>query len=133
MASVWYYGGQSFNSEDSANSAVVDLKNILDNNPTNWVKVKPVTGDSINGWVIPGDDSLLTDDEINNISGDGLYSVTSKVIADNFVGLTAAEASTKVNDLRAPFAAWKNCDTITKAYSPTNHDMSVYLPSDSSN
>lgn len=133
MANEWFYGGEVFHSEDSANAAVLNLKNRLDNNPTDWVRVKPVTGDAINGWVMGGDSDLMTDDQINNISGDGMYSLSAVVTADNFLGISATEVTQRVGEMRALYAQWKLADHMQRNFEVTDPDMSAYMPSDSSN
>ena len=127
MANEWFYAGEVFQSEDSANTAVINLKNRLDNNPTDWVEVKPITGDAINGWVIPDDSNLMTDDQINNISGDGRYALSAIVTADNYLGLSATEVTQKVGEMRVLYAQYKMADRMQRNFEVTDPDMSSYM------
>jgi hypothetical protein len=126
MSTTWFYKDTEYTSEDNVNQAVLDFKNRLDNNPTDWVVVRQLTGDAESGWVIPVE--KLTDTEINNLDGAHYYSVSSVIGGGSEVGLTATEAAAKVAEYRSEFANNWRVNTITKVqgYSPSNADMSAY-------
>lgn len=127
MSTTWFYKGNQHTSEADVNQAVLDFKNRLDNNPTDWVVVRQLTGDAESGWVIPVEE--LTDAEINALDQAHHYSVSSVVEGGSEVGLTATEATAKVAEYRLGFANYYGANVITKTYAPTNEDMSVYTSS----
>ena len=122
---AYFYAQQSYDTTAQVEVAVTNLKSRLDNNPTDWVTVKLLGGSEADGWIIPTD--TLTDEQINNISGDGFYSVAEVHGGNTYTGLTSAEVTTKVAELRTPYAQWKMANTITETYTPTNEDMSGYV------
>ena len=124
MSTTWFYKDTEYTSEADVNQAVLDFKSRLDNNPTDWVTVRQLTGDAVNGWVVPTDE--LTDAEINALDQAQHYSVSSVVDGGSEVGLTATETTAKVAEYRSGFAEFYRANTIVKAYAPTNVDMSGY-------
>jgi hypothetical protein len=125
MSIKWFYKDTEYTSEADVNQAVLDFKNRLDNNPTDWVVVRQLTGDAESGWVVPVE--KLTDTEINNLDETSHYSVSSKVGSGSDVGLTAAETTAKVAEYRTEYAQYCRANTISTEYAPTTVDMSAYL------
>ena len=129
MTTTWFYSGNVYSTEALANAAVLDQKARLDNNPTDWVTVKELSGNESDGWVVSG--TTLTDSEINNLDDTKHYNVSSVLAGDNDLGLTASEATAKTAEYTTVYADQYQVNTLvkTEAYSPSNADMSVYTAS----
>lgn len=132
MATIWQYCGTDYETEALANAAVLNTKSRLDNNPTDWVVVKELSGSAATGWLIPVD--TLTDSEIDNLDTTKFYSVASVKHPDMDFGLTSSEVTAKVAQHRASYAVFlrvnvivKIEDTVLTEYAPTNVDMSGYV------
>jgi hypothetical protein len=111
------------------------MKARLDNNPTDWVIVKRLSGSVDSGWLVPVD--ALTDSEINNLDEGEFYSVSSVLGSDSDLGLTSSEATAKVAEHRDYYADYMQVNAIFKiemsegvpnitTRAPTNADMSGY-------
>jgi len=124
MANIWVYTGTEYSTEDAVNAAVVARKSRLENNPTDWVVVKELTGNA-DGWVIPSE--TLSDSEINNLDATKHYSVAAVFDGDNDLGLTASETTAKVAELRTSYARLIQANQISILYPPSNIDMSGYV------
>ncbi len=126
MTTTWFYSGNVYSTEALANAAVLDQKARLDNNPTDWVTVKEISGNANDGWVVPA--TTLTDSEINSLDNTKHYSVAAVISGDNDLGLTASEATAKVAEHRSVYAYQYRVNTLVKVeeYSPSNADMSGY-------
>jgi len=122
---AYFYAQQSYDTQAQVEAAITAFKSRLDNNPTDWVTVKLLGGSEADGWIIPTE--KLTDTEINNISGDGFYSVAEVHGGNTYTGITSSEVTTKVAEIRTAYAQWKMANTITEIYAPTNEDMSGYV------
>ena len=125
MTNTWQYKGDEYSTEAEVNQAVADTKVRLDNNPTDWVVVKQLTGDAASGWVVPQDE--LTDAEINALDATQHYSISSVVEGGSEVGLTATETTAKVAEYRTEYSQFCQVNTIVDTYNPTNIDMSGYV------
>ena len=125
MTNKWQYKGDEYSTEAEVNQAVADTKVRLDNNPTDWVVVKQLTGDAASGWVVPLEG--LIDAEINALDEGHYYSISSIVEGGSEVGLTATETTAKVAEYRTEYAQFYQVNTIVTTYSPTNINMSGYL------
>ena len=125
MSTTWFYKDNEYTSEADVNQAVLDFKNRLDNNPTDWAVVKQLTGDAESGWGVPQEG--LTDAEINALDETQHYSISSVVGGGSEVGLTAAEITAKVAEYRTEYAQFCQANTVVNTYSPTNIDMSGYV------
>lgn len=125
--SVWIYAGERYDSEEACYAAVTQMKNNLDNAPTNWCIVAELSGSAEDGWVVPADN--MTDAEINAISDSSTayYKVDSIIDGDVNLGITATEAKTKIAEMRTRFANWNTVDLIIVEQDVTHEDMSVYL------
>ena len=125
MQNKWFYLGEEYDSESAVEAAVTDTKNRLENNPTDWVEVKQVEVTEAGSLLVPS--KLMTDEEINNISDEGVYNVASVIDGHTFTGVTGAEAKELISDMRTRYAQWLRVDVLTKEYAPTNEDMSGYV------
>tara|TARA_R110000764_G_C10899350_1_gene371261 strand:- start:62 stop:553 length:492 start_codon:yes stop_codon:yes gene_type:complete len=150
----YYYGSNQYASQAEVDSAVLDMKNKLDNSPTNWCVVKRLT--LVNGgqqYQVPNE--VLSDLEIMSLDPTGIYKVSSVIFGKNYDDLTADEASAAVALERTRWAnayAVHLIDTGTlvrfenqnpedrqfglvhdffirsiEPVAPTNADMSVYV------
>lgn len=125
MANTWVYTGTEYTTENAVNAAVVERKARLENNPTDWVIVKELTGNADDGWVVPSE--TLSDSEINSLDATKYYSVAAVVDGNNDLGLTAYEATAKVAEHRTSYARFIQANTISLLYPPSNVDMSGYV------
>lgn len=127
MATKWYYGHNEYDTRADCDQAVLDMKDLLDNEPTQYVAVTPVTQADNGGWVISED--AYTDSEILNLDTSGHYNVTNHFTGETFVGLAGTEVAAKVNEGKAIYAEQYEVNLIREVenLTPTNVDMSVYL------
>jgi hypothetical protein len=121
---AYVYANQSYDTQAEVEAAVTAFKTRLDNNPTDWVRVKLLGGNAEDGWVVPTE--TLNDAEINSLDANSYYSVSDVHGGTNETGLTGTEATAKVAEFRTTYARWKKANTITETYPPTNEDMSSY-------
>ena len=124
---AYFYNNAWYNTEDSANAAVIDLKSRLENNPRDWCMIKEITGSDSDGWLIPSDDLALSDSDSLNLDPNKMYNVSSGPDADNWIGINGTEAAEKVSELRTRYANWIRANEMTKTYPPTNVDMSSFV------
>lgn len=126
MTTTWFYSGEQYSTEALVNAAVLDQKVRLDNNPTDWVIVKELSGNASDGWIVPA--TTLTDSEITSLDDTKHYNVAAVVSGDNDLGLTASEATAKIAEHKTSYADYLRVNTIVKTqeYSPSNADMSGY-------
>lgn len=137
MSTKWYYYGEAFSTQEDANQKVLDVKQGLDNNPTNWAIVKQLGGNSESGWIVPV--TRLTDTEINNLNANYYYSVSSVVGSETLIGISSAETQAKVVKYRKEYCDCYQVNSIKEVtevdgviteiteYAPTNVDMSSYM------
>ena len=50
MSIKYYYANNEYSSEGEAQNAAKTFSVCMENNPTNWMKVKIITGSNENGW-----------------------------------------------------------------------------------
>ncbi len=122
---AFIYAQQSYETKAQVEAAVVAFKNRLDNNPTDWVTVKLLGGNAVDGWVVPTQE--LNDTDINTISGDEFYSVSEVYGGNTWTGLSSSQVTEKVLEARKAYATWMQANTINETYAPTNEDMSNYV------
>jgi|TARA_R110000744_G_scaffold43245_1_gene97161 hypothetical protein len=127
MSNKWIYATIEYSSEDEVGPAVVAQKARLENNPTDWVIVKELTGNADDGWVVPSE--TLSDSEINSLDATKHYSVASIFDGDNDLGLTASETTAKIAEHRILYARRIEVNTVLcyYIYPPSNVDMSGYV------
>ena len=121
----WFYTNKQYTTKAEVDAAVVAMKSRLENNPTDWVIVKELTGNAVDGWVIPSE--TLSDSEINNLESGKYYNVAAVVDGYNDLGLTASEATAKVAEHRTSYARFMSVNTVVFVSPPSNVDMSGYV------
>ena len=138
MSTKWYYCSETFLTQEDVNQKVLDVKQRLDNNPTNWAIVKQLGGNAELGWLVPK--AVLTDAEINNLNANYYYSISSVVGSETLIGLSSVETQAKVLEHRKEYCVYYQINTIKEftevdgviteitEYAPTNVDMSSYMP-----
>lgn len=113
MTIKYYYAAKQYDTESEAQAAVDAMKLRLENNPSDWIKAKEITGSAEAGWQINA--KLLTDAELLNPSSDKTYMAYSQATGENVMPLTAAELAAKRDELRTPYAQLMNVNEINKA------------------
>ena len=112
MAVVYFYNGAEYATEAEAQAAVPTLKTRMENNPTDWMEAKQLTGSSESGWTIT--DDSMTDVEILSPDSTKTYSCYSQYDGENYIGLTSTELSSKVDYLRRKYGNYCNAAKIIK-------------------
>lgn len=113
MAIKYYYAAKQYDTESEAQAAVDAMKLRLENNPSDWIKAKEITGSAEAGWQVNA--TPLTDAELLNPSSDKTYMAYSQATGENVMPLTAAELAAKRDELRTPYAQLMNVNEINKA------------------
>lgn len=145
MTIHYVYAAGEYDTVSEVETAITNLKNTLDNNPTTWCQVKECTSAPSGGWIISG--TKLSDSEILNLDNTKNYNVSSQITGENYIGLSSTDASTKITNIRTGYAQWMNANqyleietanttnangdiittqTITE-HTPSNEDMSGYV------
>ena len=119
------YKQTEYETIEEVNAAVTALKSRLDNNPTDWCVVKLLSGNAVDGWVVPTE--TLDDAAINNMNADSYYNVSAIYDGYTYTGITGTEATQRVQEIRTRYATWVEANTIHDKYPPTNEDMSGYV------
>lgn len=125
MSTKWIYANSEYSTQAEVDAAVVAQKARLDNNPTDWVIVKELTGNASDGWVVPSE--TLSDSEANSLDTTKHYSVASVHDGDNDLGLNYTEATAKIAEHRTRYAQSRQLNTVYKVDPPSNVDMSGYV------
>jgi len=125
---------------EEAQASVLVERNLLDTEPTNWIEVKAITGNSTDGWLIPP--VKLNDAEINNIDDTKTYMVASLIGGENLLEVSSSVVTEKVSSYRTEYATYKQVEFIYRVdldattegdisdeYEkiPTDIDMSGYV------
>lgn len=113
MTIKYYYAAKQYDTESEAQAAVDAMKLRLENNPSDWVKVKEITGSAETGWQI--NSRLLTDAELLNPSSDKTYMLHSPATGDTLMPLTSTELAAKRDECRTAYAQLYRLNEITKA------------------
>ena len=127
MTTKWYYAYQEYETEELCDASVLSMKEKLDNQPTEYMRVTPVTFDGNGGWIVP--DLQLTDEEILAVRDDGRYNIQSPLTGESLVGVTGATLQAKLIEYRRVYAEQNEVNTkrsVTEI-TPTNADMSTYV------
>ena len=135
MATRYFYCGAIYLTEAEAQSAAVLQKARLQNNPTDWIVVKEISGSQESGWQI--NPNPLTDDQINNIDVSKNYLIASVVEGENIMPATSSEVTAKVLSYRPIYADHIRANIILSDLGvtdlsdgeiiPTDVDMSDYM------
>lgn len=124
MPTFWRYGRENYDTLAEAEAAVLEMKNKLDNCPTNWCGIKRATPDGNGGYVLS---ELLTDEEINNLDDSAVYNAWCVLAGDNLLAVDADTVRAKILEWRQPWAVMMEVDDISHHWEPTNEDMSGYV------
>jgi hypothetical protein len=124
MPSYWIYGRAQYDTQAAAEAAVTEMKNKLDNCPTNWCVIKEATPDGNGGYILG---NPLTDDQVNNLNNDALYNVWSIRTGENLIAVDAATVASKIAEWRVNWAQIMEANQIFQTWEPTNEDMSGYV------
>ena len=136
--SRYEYGLVGYETLEEVEAAVTQMKDKLDNQPTQWCVVKPMINPrtiAIYSGDVIGYDSgeALTDAQIKALStSDTLYNIYSVFEGDNLTELSEEEVVEKVNTLKINFARMHEVNTyfdyeLKVAVNVTNEDMSGYV------
>jgi predicted nucleotidyltransferase len=136
--SKYEYGLVGYETLEEVEAAVTQMKDKLDNQPTQWCVVKPMINPrtiAIYSGDVIGYDSgeALTDAQIKALStSDTLYNIYAVFEGDNLTELSEEEVVEKVNTLKRSFARIHEVNTyfdyeLKVAVNVTNEDMSGYV------
>ena len=112
MAIEYIYKNTSYATEALAQAAATAEATRMQNNPTDWMVAREITGSAASGWSIP--DSTLTDAEINSPDSTKTYLCYSEIDGSHHMPLTSAELTTQVTALRTVYGDYWDLNTITK-------------------
>ena len=112
MSIKYYYVGKEYNSEDEAQNAATALSVRMQNNPTDWIIVKEITGSNQTGWLI--NPTLLSDEQILNPDSNKTYNCFSKYSGENVIPVSATELKIKSNEYRKIYGQFFKVNTILK-------------------
>ena len=112
MSIKYYYVNSEYNTENEAQDAATALSVRMQNNPTDWISVKEITGNNETGWVIKP--KLLTDAEILNPDTSKTYTCFSQYSGENVIPVSATELTIKSNEYRKIYGQFWNVNTIEK-------------------
>lgn len=126
MAITYQYNLNLYNTEAEAQAAVVSMKSRLDNNPTDWCAVKEIQDNGDGTWTVYP--TLLTDSEINNLDTSKTYTMYSPYTGENYMPLTASEASIKVNELRTIYTSLHRLHEIVKIDDAVELQDDIFVP-----
>tara|TARA_B100000378_G_scaffold72490_2_gene55885 strand:- start:2188 stop:2616 length:429 start_codon:yes stop_codon:yes gene_type:complete len=112
MSIKYYYVGKEYNSEDEAQNAATALSVRMQNNPTDWIIVKEITGSNETGWLI--NPTLLNDEQILNPDSNKTYNCFSKYSGENVIPVSATELKIKSNEYRKIYGQFFKVNTIIK-------------------
>lgn len=112
MSTKYLYKNTEYTTESAAQSAVVNAKLRLENNPTDWCVVKEIQSGPSGSWiVIPTE---LTDAQINDLDASKSYLIYSIHGSEHCMPLTSTEVEAKVAQYRTEYARWASIDKIIK-------------------
>lgn len=127
MAIVYYYKDGEYSSESLAQAAATSEANRMENNPTDWMVVKEVTGSDVSGWTVTS--ATLTDSEIKNPDSAKTYLSYSEITGNHHIGISSAELTTQYTAMRTAYANYWNLNEITKVDDSTNpHTVTTITP-----
>lgn len=112
MSIKYYYVNSIYNTENEAQDAATALSVRMQNNPTDWISVKEITGNNETGWQIHS--TLLTDAQILNPDTSKTYTCFSQYNGENVIPVSATELTIKSNEYRKIYGQFWNVNTIEK-------------------
>jgi hypothetical protein len=98
MTIKYIYGLQVYETLAEAEAAQATQQLRWQNNPTDWIVVKEISGSQETGWVM--NPVRLNDSQILNLDETKKYSVYSDVTGENLMPLTSTEVTAKVEEYR---------------------------------
>ena len=98
MSVKYLYGVANYATKAEAETAKAAQEIRFQNNPTDWMTVKQITGSQESGWVV--NPTPLTDSEILNLDDSKFYLVYSPVNGENLMPLTSSEVTEKVTEYK---------------------------------
>lgn len=133
MTISYVYTSERYDTEADAQSAAEALSVRMQNNPTEWMTAKEITGSNETGWTFTP--TTLTDAELLSPDDGKTYMCYSVIIGNNEFPLTATELAEKRDEYRGYYAEafFIDCvkmfddETDTRTDIPTNVDMSGYV------
>lgn len=118
MSVTYFYAEGQYSTEAEAQSAATSLAARMQNNPTDWMEAKEITGSSDAGWQM--NPAKLTDAELLSPDASKTYMAYSKEAGINVMPLTSAELATKRNEFRTFYGQALNANTICKVDDSTD-------------
>tara|TARA_Y100000114_G_scaffold107555_1_gene100909 strand:- start:384 stop:797 length:414 start_codon:yes stop_codon:yes gene_type:complete len=112
MSIKYNYAGNQYDSENEAQDAATALSVRMQNNPTDWIGVKEITGSNETGWLI--NSKLLTDAEILTPDENKTYTCFSPYSGENVIPVTATELKEKNNEYRKIYGQYWDANIIQK-------------------
>lgn len=123
MSVKYMYQNTEYATESEAQSAVVNTKLRLENNPTDWCVVKEIQSGSNGSWiVIPNE---LTDAQINDLDASKSYLIYSIHGSEHCMPLTSVGVEAKVAQYRTEYARWASVDKIIKFEVTDDDDLKI--------
>ena len=112
MSTRYMYALNEYSTESEAQDAATALSVRMQNNPTDWIKVKFITGSNETGWQI--NPTLLADSEILTPDTNKTYLCFSPYTGKNEMPVTASELLTKITEYRTPYGQSLAANSIFK-------------------
>lgn len=112
MAIVYHYKDGEYETEALAQAAVASEAARMENNPTDWMVVKEVTGSDASGWTITS--ATLTDSDIKNPDSTKTYLCYSEISGEHHMAISSTELTTQYTSMRTVYADYWNLNEITK-------------------
>ena len=107
----WGYANTRYATLEDAEATAVAMKDTLDNKPTTYINVRQVAGSAEAGWSW-ATDKKLTDAEIVNLSGEGLYYSSSQFDSEALYGQTVDQVKARVLKCRNLYGTSLDVDSI---------------------
>tara|TARA_B000000532_G_C18867225_1_gene406782 strand:- start:78 stop:491 length:414 start_codon:yes stop_codon:yes gene_type:complete len=120
MSIKYYYVSNEYNSENEAQDAATALSIRMQNNPTDWISVKEITGSNETGWVM--NPKLLTDAEILTPDTTKTYTCFSPYSGENVIPVTATELQVKMDEYRKIYGQYWDVNAIRKTEYDENNE-----------
>lgn len=108
MAIKYSYGATAYDTREEAELGKIEQQARLQNNPTDFITVKEITGSQETGWLIKP--KKLTDNEVLNLDTTKIYNIYCPITGENVIPVTAEEIEQKIVEYRTAFCNWKNFD-----------------------
>jgi len=125
MSIKYIYANNEYSTENEAQDAATALSVRMQNNPTDWITVKEITGSNETGWLI--NPTLLTDAQILNPDSNKSYNCFSNYSGDNMIPVSATELTIKSNEYRKIYGQYFNVNTIYKIENDEVNNPTVVL------